>query len=79
SLSQHISQSHPYINDKASQTDPDEQADASIYNLPDYSSSYDSYMDESSIIYGDEVMSDSGLDSSMLTENNYDKNSMTYK
>jgi len=52
SLSRHISQSHPYINDEASQTDPDEQVDASIYNLPDYSSSYDSYTDESSIIYG---------------------------
>jgi len=51
SLSQHISQSHPYINE-ASQTDLDEQVDASIYNLPDYSSSYDSYTDESSIIYG---------------------------
>ena len=52
SLSRHISQSHPYINDKASQTDPDEQVNASIYNLPDYSSSYDSYTDKFSIIYG---------------------------
>jgi hypothetical protein len=52
SLSRYISQSHPYINDKASQTDPDEQVNASIYDLPDYSSSYDSYTDEFSIIYG---------------------------
>ena len=51
-LLQHISQSHPYSNDKASQNDPAEQVDTSIWTLPDYSSSYDSYTDESSIIYG---------------------------
>ena len=50
-LSQHISQGHPYTNETASQTEPEEQVDASIYNLPDYSSSSDSYTDESSIIY----------------------------
>ena len=40
------------INNKTSQTNSDKQVDASIYNLPDYSSSYDFYTDKSFIIYG---------------------------
>ena len=41
-LTQHISQKYPYLQDSTNQAISLEQLDTSIWNLPEYSSSYNS-------------------------------------
>jgi hypothetical protein len=41
-LTQHISQKHPFLQDSTNQAISFEQLDTSIWNLPEYSSSYNS-------------------------------------
>ena len=47
-LSQHISQKHPYYQETTNQIISNEQIDNNIWNLPEYSSNYDSGTEDNS-------------------------------